>query len=435
MNMIKKAKTLLLATLALLFSTVSSLTYAQPLSLTVSDSLRLALAHSPALKAAAAETAKRNWSLEEAQAGQRPTLNVNHQQMQSHPASTTGPANQRATTLEAKTTLYSGGLTEGLMAQASRLQQSAQYGEAYTRQQVMANTYLAYYNVLQAEQNLALATEAVERLSQHLLIVQAQYDEGTVIKGDVLRTEVELAQARQNHSKAQNAHKLANKQMLLLLGLPTDQEIALSATDSAFTYDGSLSDAIQTALQKRSDVKQTQQEEQAAKQGIAVAESGRRPTLSLAVKKEWQNQDYAANPWSTQLTVDFNVFDSGRTHSKIQQADWEHQKARQLVVQKNEQITLETQDAYFNMQNARTALAIASQVVAKAEEDFGIAQVRYQAGLGTNLDVIDSQGALTAAKLNYTNARYDCSKYSIQLAQAMGTLTEEEPHANQETNH
>ncbi len=150
--------------------------------------------------------------------------------------------------------------------------------------------------------------------------------------------------------------------------------------------------------------------------------------MSLSLKKEWQNQDSAPNPWSTQLTVGFNLFDGSKTKSKIKQAEWEITKTHEMLQQKMEQITLETKEAYFNLQNARTALDIASQVVAKAEEDYAIAQVRYQSGLGTNLDVIDSQGALTSAKLNYTNARYDYNKYSVQLAQAMGTITEEDTH-------
>jgi outer membrane protein TolC len=93
---------------------------------------------------------------------------------------------------------------------------------------------------------------------------------------------------------------------------------------------------------------------------------------------------------------------------------------------------LENKEAYFNMQNARTAMEIASQVVAKAEEDYMIAQVRYQSGIGTNLDVIDAQGALTTAKLNHINTRYDYNKYTVQLAQAMGTITEDDVHDKKE---
>lgn len=422
-------KTLLLCGIALMVCSMLGPVYAsQPAQLTIADSIRLAITHSPALKAAKAETEKASWLVKENHSAYLPTLSANHLQAYNNPDTINYPSNYRSSSLEAKTILYSGGLTEGLVSQAKKLYTGAQHNVAYTKQQVITNTYLAYYNVLQAEKNVALADEAVQRLTQHLSIVQAQYSEGTVIKSDVLRTEVELAQAKQNHSKAKNTCRLASSQFATLLGLPADQNIALADIRETVAYDGSIDQAIQTALTQRSDFKQICQEEKAAQYGTQIAKSGYLPTVSLSIKKEWQNQDSVPNPWSTQLTVGFNLFDGSRTKSKIKQAEWEITKTHELLEQKREQITLETKEAYFNLQNARTALDIASQVVAKAEEDYAIAQVRYQSGLGTNLDVIDSQGALTSAKLNYTNARYDYNKYSVQLAQAMGTITEEDTH-------
>ena len=89
---------------------------------------------------------------------------------------------------------------------------------------------------------------------------------------------------------------------------------------------------------------------------------------------------------------------------------------------------LEIKEAYFNMKNNRTLLDLASKVVGKGEEAYAIGQLPYQWGIGINLDVIDSQGALTSAKLNYINACYDYNKYTIQLAQAMGNISEVDIH-------
>lgn len=431
----KLNKTLILCGIALISCGMPSLMYAQPSQLTIADSIRLALTHSPAVKAAEAETAKRSWAIKENQSGYLPILSANHLQNQNHPSTADSLSSSRSTFIEAKTTLYSGGLNEGLVAQAKELYTGAQYNLAYTRQQVITNTYLAYYNVLQAEKNVALAEEAVQRLAQHLSIVESQYAEGIVIKSDVLRTEVELAQAKQNHSKSQNAYKLASSQLITLLGLPNDQDITLTDTGETTGYDGSISQVMQRALAHRTDLKQIYQEEKAARRDIQIAKSGHLPSVSLSIKKEWQNQNDSANPWSTQVAVSFNVFDGSKTKAKIKQAEWETVKTNELLQQKIEQITLETKEAYFNMHNARTAVDIASQVVAKAEEDYSIAQIRYQAGVGSNLDVIDSQGALTSAKLNYTNARYDYNKYSVQLAQAMGTITEDDTNDKEQTAH
>ncbi len=426
-------KFLILWGVTLIYCTIPSLTYAHSMQLTIADSIRLALQHSPAIKAAEAETGKASWLLTENRANYLPKLSANHVQTQNHPGTTDTEAKPRASTIEATTTLYSGGLNEGLAAQAKELYTGAKYQLTRTKQQVITTTYLTYHNVLQAEKSVTLAEESVQRLTHHLSIVEAQYQEGTVIKSDVLRTEVELAQAKQNHSKAQNAYQLANVQLITLLGLSSEQAITLADTSIASAYEGSTALAIQTALANRTDLKQIFQEEKAAEQGIRIAQSGQLPTVNLTFKKEWQHQQDSSNPWSAQLAVTFNVFDGRKTKSKIKQAELEVVKTHELFQQKAEQITLETQEAYFNLLNSRTALEIASQVVTKAEEDYAIAQLRYRAGVGTNLDVIDSQGALTSAKLNYTNARYDYSKYNIQLAQAMGTITEEAIYDKKQT--
>lgn len=409
--------------MALIFCSLPILSLAQPAQLTIADSVRLALAHSPAVKAAAAETARRSWLVKENQAANLPTLSATHNQNQNHPGTVDSPANSHATSLEARMTLYNGGLIEGNIAQTKELYTGAQHTLAYTRQQVITNTYLAYYNVLQAEKNMVLADEAVQRLTQHLAVVNAQYADGIVIKSDVLRTEVELAQAKQTFSNSQNAYKLASSRFITLLGLPADQDIALTEIGEPSAYDNSIDQAVQTALTQRTDLKQTYQDGKAAEQGIPIAKSGHLPTVSLSLTKDWQSRDSATDPLSTQLTVSFNLFDGNKTNARIKQAEEELIRTNEVYTQKAEQVTLETKEAYFNLHNARTAADIASQVVAKAEEDYAIAKVRYQSGVGDNLDVIDSQVALTTAKLNYTNARYDCHKYSVQLAQAMGTIT------------
>ena len=58
--------------------------------------------------------------------------------------------------------------------------------------------------------------------------------------------------------------------------------------------------------------------------------------------------------------------------------------------------------------------------VGLAEEDYGIKVIRYQAGVGTNLDVLDAQVALTTAKNNYLKAMYDYNNYRSLLDKSMG---------------
>lgn len=82
-------------------------------------------------------------------------------------------------------------------------------------------------------------------------------------------------------------------------------------------------------------------------------------------------------------------------------------------MQAREAIQLEVRQAYLNRNEAEQRIHASELVLDKASEDFRLVQARYNAGLGTNLDVIDAQLALTMAKTNHINAWYD---YDISLA-------------------
>ena len=107
-------KILILWGIALIYCTIPSLTYAQSMQLTIADSIRLALQHSPAIKAAEAETGKAGWLLTENRVHYLPKLSANHVQTQNHPGTADSAANSRSSSIDATTTLYSGGLNEGL---------------------------------------------------------------------------------------------------------------------------------------------------------------------------------------------------------------------------------------------------------------------------------------------------------------------------------
>ena len=72
------------------------------------------------------------------------------------------------------------------------------------------------------------------------------------------------------------------------------------------------------------------------------------------------------------------------------------------------------------MKEAEKRIDTSSVAVTKAEEDFKIAQVRYNAGVGTNLDVIDAELALAQAKTNYIQALYDYNTGKAKVEKAMG---------------
>ena len=93
-----------------------------------------------------------------------------------------------------------------------------------------------------------------------------------------------------------------------------------------------------------------------------------------------------------------NIFDSGVTLSKVHAAEEKLLQAEETYRDTVNSVELEVRSNYLGLREAEKRISTTQVAVAKAEEDFHIAQVRYMAGVGTNLDVIDAQVALTEAK-------------------------------------
>ena len=115
-----------------------------------------------------------------------------------------------------------------------------------------------------------------------------------------------------------------------------------------------------------------------------------------------------------------DVFDNGLTQASVNSANMALAKAKEAAAQTDDQIRLDVRTAYLGLQAAEKNIQTTSVAVTRAEEDYKIAQVRYSAGVGTNLDVMDANEKLTTARTNYYTALYNYNTSKAALDKAMG---------------
>ena len=155
-----------------------------------------------------------------------------------------------------------------------------------------------------------------------------------------------------------------------------------------------------------------------------MAQAGQLPQVALAAsdysddKKAFGND--LGDKWSVGVTANWNLFDSNVTKAQIRQAEAANRKAKETASQKKDGIQLEVRQAYLTMIAAEKNIQTTKVAVDQAQEDYKIAQVRYSAGVGTNIDVIDAQVALTSAQTNYIQSLYDYNTSKASLDRAMG---------------
>jgi outer membrane protein len=409
----------LLATGLLVLNTMSLAAAAE---LSLDDSIALALQNNPSIKMAAADKDKADWGIKENEGAKLPSLSVANSDNRSSATAGVPLSDNFSTSLRLNVPLYTGGRTEGLIDQAKSNANIATIGVTKAKEQVTLDTTTAYFSVLQNSKLVAVGQETVDNLSEHLKNVQAQFQVGTVAKSDVLQTEVELANAQQNLTKAQNAYDVSVATFNNIIGMPLDSKNTMKDDLAYVKYDMSLDDSIKMADEKRPEILQSQETINAAKAGIKVADSGNLPTVTASGAKGWSGSDFPGDDsnWSVGISANWNIFDSGITNAQIKQAKANMDKVSESDQQIRTGIELEVRQAYSSMKEAEARIDTSKVAVDKATEDLKASQAKYYAGAGTNLDVIDAQVALTQAETNSTQALYDYNVDKANLQKATG---------------
>ena len=281
-----------------------------------------------------------------------------------------------------------------------------------------------YFNILRARNEIEVYEENVRTLNEYLNNVNAQFRAGTVAKADVLATEVRLANAQQTLITAQNEYDIAVATLCNFLLLPADTLLRPMEQLTYQRYDLNLANCIAFALENRPDVAAADFAIKQAESSVRSAKSGYLPSVNAVASKGINGKspfsDSYNDGWTAGISATWNIFDNGVTAAQVNSAEAALNQYVENAAELRESVQLEVQSAYLTLHAAERNIATTRLAIASAEEDYKIAVVRYQAGVGTNLDVMDANDKLTQAKNNYYNALYTYNTSKASLDKAMG---------------
>ena len=331
--------------------------------------------------------------------------------------------NSHSNTLTAKLPIFTGGNLSGQIKRAKANYQYNEVGVQRTYNEMRSTVTNGYFNMLQADNMQKLSAESVTRLEDHLKNVQAQYDVGVVAKVDVLRSQVELANAKQTLIQAENSYQVAEANMNKIVGLPMDTNLKLDNLLVYNAYDKNMDDCLAYAAEHRPELMQAKYGVDAAKGALMVARSGHMPQVAASASQAWSDTNWPGDEngnWGVGVNVTLNVFDTGVTLSKIHGAEADLKKAEETYRDTVDSVNLDVRSNYLGLREAEKRISTTKLAVEQADEDYRIAQLRYMSGVGTNTDVLDAQVALTQAKTNYTQALYDYNTSKTALETSIG---------------
>lgn len=285
----------------------------------------------------------------------------------------------------------------------------------------------AYFLLQEADATLAVTRGAVENSQASLKDAQAQERAGLGTRFDVLRAETELANNQQTLIAAQNTRQSRQRLLAQLLNLenPTD----VSATDPIQpqgNWELSLEETIIQALQNREELEVQRRTFELAQDQAKQAETTLKPRLDLFATVDGgadiQRRDSITTGYSAGANFLWTWYDGGTIAAQVRSANIDAQIAARQFEQVRNEIRRSVEDAFYSLNSAREQIDNAKTAIASAREGRRLAQLRFQAGVGTQTEVISAETALTTAEGNLSRSVTQYNLALIQLQRSVSGL-------------
>ncbi|MCS6829827.1 MAG: TolC family protein [Armatimonadota bacterium] len=415
----------------------------QPTTLTLQDSIRIALQNSRTLRSILQDERKANARVREARGAGLPQLDVsaNYRRLDRVPKAKfpsfdplTGtityneieiqPIDSGTATVSLSQLIDVSGLVRTATDVASLYSRIASLDVQRTRNEIVLQVKQAFYDVLRAQELVRVAEEALQNAETRRKLAQAAVEAGISPRLDVMRADAAVAAAQQSVITARNALQLAKAAFNNVLGRRVDEPVELLPAEEPEPESGDFNRYLQEAISKRPEMIQANLGVSLAEKQVTAAKRDQLPNLVVSGQWDFNLKTSTFQPRESSFTtiavLQFKIWDSGQTRGRIDQARADADKAKITVENVREGIALEVRNAYLSLQEAREKVVAAEKGVQAATESLRVARVRYEAGVSTQLELSDAELAYTQAEQNLVNARYDLRVAWARLEKAMG---------------
>ena len=335
------------------------------------------------------------------------------------------PTENTVATIQARQAVYTGGMVSARISQASALYDVALGTLAATEAQTALQTRASYYNALLARSLIASQEQNLAAAKQHLGVAQDKFDVGTAAQFDVLRAQTTVSEAEQSLEEARNQARSAilNLNRLIASPIAADQQL-VQPPMLPFPSDD-VDALVKKALDQRGEVLAARAQFAAQEAGIEVARSERRPQIALTAgyRQVSKESPVLSSGLTFSATASLPLYDGARISSNVSQAKSARDEARSNLEEMLLEVEQDVRQQHLDLQTARLTITTAETRLAQAQEAYGISTVRYEAGVGTAVEVADALATLAAARTNLDQARFNYNIAYSRLQRALGLVT------------
>lgn len=359
--------------------------------------------------------------------------------------------------INAAVPIYTGGRVKASTRAAQALARVQAQQTLQVEQDLVYNAAVGYLAVLRAQELHEVEKSNLAVSAERLRVARVRFDAGAAARLDVLRAESTLADAQVRRITAANSVALAKASLNTVMGRAPETPLRVislyvaAAPDTPASPNAGSPNTAGTAapadssnfalpVQKvspqalrdlanknRPILVGAQEQVNAAEANIDVAKAARKPSLSASLSGILRNPVTFLGRFATSLGLGLaqTLFDSGRSKSQIIEAQALAEQSRRSLDTQRQQVAFQLEQQILAVDAAQQRLESTNASITTAREALRAAQIGYQAGARTSVEVSDAQSALLAAQTEAINARFELANARAQLASSIGMLSKD----------
>ncbi len=320
--------------------------------------------------------------------------------------------------------IYTGGQISGRVDQAELMVTAADLQHQHAIESAAMDAVEAYVNLAKAREQLEVLRTAQATTVRHRELAEQYAEEGLLVHAEVLKARVHEAQVNEMVEQARSGVDLALAALNFQMGLPQDRPQRLDRLPGPPAVGGSVDEWVDTATDRRRDLRAARQSVEAGELEARVARAERLPQVGIDAHYDLYDEDpFGTNGTSGSviLAARWQVFDGGSTRAAVASARHTARAHRASTERFAEGVALEVRQVWQELTTARTRRTTAAASVAAAQEALRVRELRFRQGLDKMIDLLDADTELREAQLRELVARYDETLATYTLHYASGT--------------
>ena len=281
---------------------------------------------------------------------------------------------------------------------------------------------ISYYNAVATRELVRVEEDRVRRQEDQLSFVEQQLELGRATRSDVLRSQVDLNNAKVALLNAQNSARNAQYALAEAVGL--SEPLMPESTDvpvAPFTWE--KEELMTMAFAGAPGLVSARAQAEADQAAVASAKSAYLPSLRFSGGWAWANSEFPPQnrSWSVSLSGSYPLFNGFSRENQLYTAKAQADQSRSAERAEELQLRKDIDGAYGTTVAAQASRGLAEQTVELSREDLRVTQERYRLGLATILDLQSAQITLLQAEVDLIRAQFDYQLGLARLEALLGT--------------